>query len=35
MRLNDTGIGEGAFTLTREPNPKQRQALDLAAAIAA
>jgi hypothetical protein len=34
MRRNGAGPGEGAFTLTTEPNPKQRQALDLAAAIA-
>lgn len=34
MRRKDAGPGEGAFTLTTEPNPKQRQALDLAAAIA-
>ncbi len=33
MRRNGAGPGEGAFTLTTEPNPKQRQALDLAAAI--
>jgi transposase len=34
MRRNGAGPGEGTFTLTTEPNPKQRQALDLAAAIA-
>jgi len=34
MRRNDAGPGEGTFTLTTEPNAKQRQALDLAAAIA-
>ena len=35
MRRKDAGPAEGAFTLTTEPNPKQRQALELAAAIAA
>ena len=34
MRRKDAGPSEGTFTLTTEPNPKQRQALDLAAAIA-
>jgi transposase len=35
MRSRDAKPGAGTFTLTTEPNPKQRQALDLAAAIAA
>ena len=35
MRPRDAKPGAGTFTLTTEPNPKQRQALDLAAAIAA
>jgi hypothetical protein len=35
MRAKDAKHGTGAFTLTTEANPKQRQALDLAAAIAA
>jgi len=35
MRPKDTKPGTGTFTLTTEANPKQRQALDLAAAIAA
>ncbi len=34
MRRTDAGPGEGTFTLTTRPNPKQQQALDLAAAIA-
>jgi transposase len=34
LRRKDAGPSEGTFTLTTEPNPKQRQALDLAAAIA-
>jgi hypothetical protein len=34
MRRVDAGPSEGAFTLTTRPNPKQRQAIDLAAAIA-
>jgi hypothetical protein len=34
MRSRDAKPGAGTFTLTTEPNPKQRQALDLAAAIA-
>ena len=34
MRRKDAGPGEGTFTLTTEPNAKQRQALDLAATIA-
>jgi DDE family transposase len=33
MRRKDAGPREGTFTLTTVPNPKQRQALDLAAAI--
>ena len=35
MRSRDAKPGAGTFTLTTEPNPKQRQALDLAATIAA
>jgi len=35
MRPKDAKPGIGAFTLTTEANPKQRQALDLATAIAA
>ena len=35
MRPKDAKPGTGTFTLTTEANPKQRQALDLAAAIAA
>jgi len=35
MRAYDAKPGMGTFTLTTEANPKQRQALDLAAAIAA
>ena len=35
MRPKDAMPGIGAFTLTTEANPKQRQALDLATAIAA
>jgi DDE family transposase len=35
MRSRDAKPGMGTFTLTTEANPKQRQALDLAAAIAA
>jgi len=35
MRACDAKPGMGTFTLTTEANPKQRQALDLAAAIAA
>ena len=35
MRPRDAKPGAGTFTLTTEANPKQRQALDLAAAIAA
>ncbi len=35
MRPKDAQPGMGTFTLTTEANPKQRQALDLAAAIAA
>jgi hypothetical protein len=35
MRPRDAKPGQGTFTLTTEANPKQRQALDLAAAIAA
>jgi len=35
MRPRDAKPGMGTFTLTTEANPKQRQALDLAAAIAA
>lgn len=34
MRRKDARSGEGAFTIITRPNPKQRQALDLAAAIA-
>jgi Transposase DDE domain len=34
MHRTDAGPGEAAFSLTTRPNPKQRQALDLAAAIA-
>jgi Transposase DDE domain len=34
MRPKDAKSGTGTFTLTTAPNPKQRQALDLAAAIA-
>ncbi len=34
MRRKDAELGEGTFTLTTRPNPKQSQALDLAAAIA-
>jgi transposase len=34
MRSRDAKPGAGTFTLTTEPNPKQRQALNLAAAIA-
>jgi Transposase DDE domain len=34
MRRVDAKPGEGTFTLTTRPNPKQSQALDLAAAIA-
>ncbi len=34
MRRTDAKSGEAAFTLTTRPNPKQQQALDLAAAIA-
>jgi transposase len=34
MRPRDAKPGMGTFTLTTEANPKQRQALDLAAAIA-
>ena len=34
MRSRDAKPGAGTFTLTTEPNPKQRQALDLAATIA-
>jgi transposase len=34
MRPTDAKPGRGTFTLTTEANPKQRQALDLAAAIA-
>ena len=35
MRSKDAKPGMGTFTLTTEPNPKQRQALDLAVAIPA
>ena len=35
MRPKDAKPGTGTFTLATEANPKQRQALDLAAAIAA
>jgi hypothetical protein len=35
MRPKDAKPGMGTFTLTTEANSKQRQALDLAAAIAA
>ena len=35
MRAKDAKPGMRTFTLTTEANPKQRQALDLAAAIAA
>ena len=35
MRPGDAKQGQGIFKLTTEANPKQRQALDLAAAIAA
>ena len=35
MRSKDAKLGMGTFTLTTEANPKQRRALDLAAAIAA
>ena len=35
MRPKDAKPGSGTFTLTTEANPKQRQAFDLAAAIAA
>lgn len=35
MRPKDSKPGMGTFTLTTEANPRQRQALDLAAAIAA
>ena len=35
MRRADAKPGEGTFSLTTRPNPKQQQALDLAAAIAA
>ena len=35
MRAKDAKPGMGTFTLTTEANPKQRRALDLAAAIAA
>ena len=35
MRSKDAKLDMGTFTLTTEVNPKQRQALDLAAAIAA
>ena len=35
MRACDAKPGMGTFTLTTAANPKQRQALDLAAAIAA
>ena len=35
MRRADLTPGEGTFSLTTRPNPKQQQALDLAAAIAA
>ncbi len=35
MRPKDANPGTGTFDLTTEANPKQRQALDLAAAIAA
>jgi hypothetical protein len=35
MRPKDAKPGMGTFTLVTEANPKQRQALDLAAAIAA
>jgi hypothetical protein len=35
MRPKNAKPGRGTFTLTTEANPKQRQALDLAAAIAA
>ncbi len=34
MRRVNAGPGEGTFTLTTRPNPKQRQAIDLAEAIA-
>jgi DDE family transposase len=34
MRSRDAKPGVGTFTLTTEPNPKQRKALELAAAIA-
>ena len=34
MRRTDARTGEAAFSLTTRPNPKQSQALDLAAAIA-
>jgi hypothetical protein len=34
MRRADAKPGEGTFTLTTRPNPKQSQALELAAAIA-
>ena len=34
MRRKDAGPSEGTFTLTTEPNARQRQALDLTAAIA-
>jgi hypothetical protein len=34
MRSANARIGEATFTLTTRPNPKQRQALDLIAAIA-
>jgi hypothetical protein len=34
MHRTDAGPGEATFSLTTRPNPKQRQALDLAAAIA-
>jgi hypothetical protein len=34
MRRSDAKPGEGTFSLTTRPNPKQQQAIDLAAAIA-
>jgi hypothetical protein len=34
MRRTDAAPGEGTFTLVTRPNPKQQQAIDLAAAIA-
>jgi hypothetical protein len=33
MRRSDAKLGEGTFSLTTRPTPKQQQALDLAVAF--